>query len=138
MFASVANRVRISPSQFVYPDVTVICGQPAFTDEQIDTITNPKLIVEVLSPSTADYDHGGKFELYQQLATFEEYMLVSQDRIKVKVFRKRSSTVWTMETFTGAEAIVKLDSVQVESVSGAVRGHSRIKEWALLPRLGSP
>ena len=113
-FASVANRVRVSSTQFVYPDVSVICGQPAYTDEQIDTITNPKLIVEVLSPSTADYDNGGKFELYQQLETLEEYVLVSQDQVRVKVYRKQSNTVWTMEILTGPTAILKLHSVPVE------------------------
>ncbi len=112
--ASSPVRVRVSATQYVYPDLVVVCGKPQFTDEHVDTITNPKVIVEVLSPSTADYDQGGKFELYQQLGTFEEYMLVSQDQVKVKVFRKQSSTMWTMETFTGAEAIIRLDSLPVE------------------------
>lgn len=113
-FASVSSRVRVSPSQFVYPDVAVICGQASYTDEQIDTVTNPKLIVEVLSPSTADYDSGGKFRLYKKLESFEEYVLVAQDEVKVEVFRKQSSTLWTIETISGADAVVKLQSVQVE------------------------
>ncbi|MBL8211527.1 MAG: Uma2 family endonuclease [Bryobacterales bacterium] len=113
-FASVANRVRVSPSQFLYPDVTAICGQPEYTDEQVDTITNPKVIVEVLSPSPADYDHGGKFALYRELASLEEYVLVSQDQIEVEVYRKQSQTWWTLEILRGPEAIVRLKSVPVE------------------------
>jgi Uma2 family endonuclease len=54
-------RVRVSPSKFVIPDLLVYCGKAELTDEHQDTITNPKVIVEVLSPSTADYDYGGKF-----------------------------------------------------------------------------
>ncbi len=107
-------RVCVSPRQYLYPDLVVVCGKPQFTDEQVDTITNPKVIVEVLSPSTADYDQGGKFDLYRQLASFEEYVLISQDRSRVMVYRKQSSTKWTLDIVTGFESIVKLDSIRVE------------------------
>lgn len=107
-------RVRVSPSQYVYPDILVICGKPQFTDEHVDTITNPKVIVEVLSPSTADYDSGGKFRLYRRLESFQEYLLVAQDEAKVEVYRKQSEASWNIEIVTGLDGIVKLDSVQVE------------------------
>ena len=81
-------RVRVSPKKYLYPDLLVYCGEPQLTDEVEDTITNPKVIVEVLSPSTANYDQGGKFRLYQQLPSFEEYVLVSQDTPRVEVSRK--------------------------------------------------
>jgi len=107
-------RVRVSPTQFVYPDIAVVCGKPQFTDEQVDTITNPKVIVEVLSPSTQDYDYGGKFGLYRRLASLQEYVLVSQDEVKVEVFRKQTEMLWTFETIAGAEATLRLDSLGVE------------------------
>ena len=107
-------RVRVSPSRYLYPDLVVVCGKPQFTDEQVDTLTNPKVIVEILSPSTADYDQGGKFDLYRQLASFEEYVLISQDQSRVMVYRKQSSTKWTLDIITGFDSIVKLDSIQVE------------------------
>jgi Uma2 family endonuclease len=58
-------RVRVSPTKFVYPEILVVCGKMDVTDETQDTLTNPKVIVEVLSPSTAGYDYGGKFALYR-------------------------------------------------------------------------
>jgi Uma2 family endonuclease len=64
--------VRFSPTEFVCPDILVICGKPDATDDVRDTFTNPKVIVEVLSPSTTDYDYGGKFALYRRLPSFEE------------------------------------------------------------------
>ena len=74
-------KVGIGPSrQFVYPDVHVICGQPQFDprDPNRQTVTNPRMAVEVLSPSTEAYDRGGKFNLYRELESLEEYVLISQ------------------------------------------------------------
>ena len=66
-------RVKISSTGlYTYPDVTVVCGEPEFEDEEVDTLLNPKVIVEVLSPSTADYDRGGKFTHYRRLPSLRE------------------------------------------------------------------
>jgi len=66
-------RVRTAATRYVYPDLLVFCGRPELIDEHQDTITNPKVIVEILSPSTANFDYGAKFRLYQALPSFEEY-----------------------------------------------------------------
>ncbi|MFN7919879.1 MAG: Uma2 family endonuclease [Bryobacteraceae bacterium] len=105
-------RVRVTPVQFVYPDIVVVCGGPAFTDEKVDTITNPIVIVEVLSPSTSDYDSGGKFRLYRQLDSLKEYVLVEQDRPRMEVFRKTPAG-WMLTTYEGLDAVLQLDSVGV-------------------------
>lgn len=105
-------RIRISSTKYVCPDVAVICGQPAFTDEHADTITNPRVIVEVLSPSTSDYDRGGKFALYRELASFEEYLLVFQDRVRVETYRKTAEG-WLLRSFDGLEAVVTLHSLGI-------------------------
>ncbi|MFN0192879.1 MAG: Uma2 family endonuclease [Aestuariivirga sp.] len=60
-------RVRATPTRFLLPDIMIVCGKPAFTDGAADTITNPKLIVEVLSPPTSDFDYGGKFAISELL-----------------------------------------------------------------------
>ncbi len=106
-------RLRIGPTKFVYPDIMVVCGQPATTDEYLDTITNPKVIVEILSPSTEDYDYGTKFELYRRLPSFEEYLLIAQDRPRVEVFRKMSGERWVLSTYRGLDAEVALETVDV-------------------------
>jgi Uma2 family endonuclease len=106
-------RVRVSRSNYVYPDVLVYCGKPALTDEHSDTITNPKVIVEILSPSTEDYDYGKKFILYRSLASFEEYLLVSQDRPRVEVSRKTPESRWVLTTYEGMDAVVNVESLGI-------------------------
>ena len=72
-------RLRVSPDGlYTYPDVIVICGDPRFADDQRDTLLNPELIVEVLSPSTEAYDRGFKSAQYRTVESLEEYALVSQ------------------------------------------------------------
>ncbi|MFN7919878.1 MAG: Uma2 family endonuclease [Bryobacteraceae bacterium] len=104
-------RVRVSAAQFVYPDLMVVCGKPAFTDEYVDTITNPMVIIEILSPSTSDYDSGGKFRLYRQLDSFKEYVLVAQDQPRIEVFRKNPNGRWELTTYEGFSARVELESL---------------------------
>lgn len=107
-------RVRISPTKFVYPDLVVVCGKPVFDDSYGDTITNPKLIVEVLSRSTAGYDYGDKFLLYQRLPSFEEYVLVAQDQPRVTVYRKTTERRWLMTVYEGLESTAKFETIGVE------------------------
>ena len=106
-------RVRVSRSNYVYPDLLVYCGKPALTDEHSDIITNPKVIVEILSPSTQDYDYGKKFILYRNLASFEEYLLVSQDRPRVEVSRKTPESRWILTTYEGLDAVVNVESLGI-------------------------
>jgi Uma2 family endonuclease len=103
----------VSPTKFLIPDIIVVCGKPALTDEHQDTITNPKVIVEILSPSTADYDYGEKFILYRRLESFEEYLLVSQDQPRVEVARKTPDKRWVISTYEGMDAVVNVESLDV-------------------------
>lgn len=113
--ASVAPlRVRVTASKFVYPDLVIVCGKPVLTDEQQDTLTNPKVIVEILSPSTADYDAGGKFRLYRELPSFEEYLLVSQEIQMVEIFEKAPDGTWNLRTVRGAGAVVRVNTLEIE------------------------
>jgi len=104
-------RVRVSPTKYVIPDMMVICGKPVLTDEYQDTVTNPKVIGEVLSPSTADYDYGEKFILFRKLESFEEYLLVAQDRARVEVFHKKADKHWAITTYEGLDAVVNIESL---------------------------
>jgi len=90
-------RVTTDPQRhYAYPDVVVICGPREYTDERRDTITNPKLIVEVLSSSTENYDRGAKFERYRAMHTLAEYMLVAQDRIHVELYTRQPDDRWLL------------------------------------------
>src|SRR4051812_35295 len=90
-------RVRVSDEGlYTYPDVVVICGRPAFGDEHRDMITNPQVIVEVLSKSTKNYDRGEKFEQYRRIESFVEYVLIAQDRPHVEHYTKQADGTWVL------------------------------------------
>lgn len=82
-------------SLFTYPDISVICGKPIFAYNQNDIITNPKVIIEILSPSTEHYDRTTKFALYTQIPSLEEYILVHQDKPKTESFIKNEAGMWS-------------------------------------------
>lgn len=110
-------RIRIPrKTVYAYPDVSVICGK---TDLDPDTrgghtALNPKLIVEVLSPSTEGYDRGEKFARYREIPSFEEYVLVSQVTPLIETFLRQGDGSWAFNVFTGLQSIVKLRSLQIE------------------------
>jgi Uma2 family endonuclease len=83
---------------YVYPDVIVTCGEEAFEDDQFDALTNPLVIIEVLSPSTEAYDRGDKFLLYQTIPSLREYVLVTQAPRRIEVFRKQPDGSWLYQS----------------------------------------
>ena len=107
-------RVRTGPKgAYFYPDVIVCCGEPQFEDNVFDTLLNPTLVVEVLSPSTEVYDRGEKFRHYQELASLKEYILVSQDRVRVEQYRL-AKTQWVQTEFQAREDVLPLPSIGCE------------------------
>ena len=97
--------------RYTYPDVTVVCGQPRFVDNQFDTLLNPDLIVEVLSESTRNYDRGDKFQQYRGIPSFREYLLVDQERVHVERYSKQSDGTWSLWETDAIGDAVRLDSV---------------------------
>ena len=107
-------RVRTSPmGSYFYPDVVVVCGEPQFEDNVFDTLLNPILVIEVLSPSTEVYDKGEKFRCYQELTSLREYILVSQDRVRVEHYRLLK-TQWVQTEFRSPEDVLPLPSIGCE------------------------
>lgn len=107
----VANdmRVWIPTSQtYTYPDIVVVCGEPAFQDAAVDTLLNPTLIIEVLSPSTAAYDQGEKFALYRSLLALREYVLIAQDQPRIVVYRRDPDNRWFIGDAQGLDATLDL------------------------------
>ena len=107
-------RIRTTARNYVVPDITVICGAFMRAAESKDAFTNPKVIVEILSPSTADFDHGGKFALYRELPSLLDYILVSQDAPRVEVFHKQSDEKWLLSIYPGMDSIVRIESLDLE------------------------
>lgn len=106
-------KVRADDAHILIPDAVVVCGKPNLLREAEAVISNPKLIFEVLSRSTASYDYGDKFLLYRKLESFDEYVLVAQDTPRVEVFRKQESGDWLLSSYQGMEAGFSLNSVGV-------------------------
>ena len=107
-------RVKVTQiDSYFYPDVVVVCGEPRAEDDTFDTLLNPTLIVEVLSPSTEGYDRGEKFEHYQQIASLKDYILISQDEIRVE-HHCRQGSEWIQTEFVEFEDVLSLLSIGCE------------------------
>lgn len=98
-------------SSFFYPDVVVTCQAADAANPQAQALTHPTLIAEVLSPSTAAFDRGGKFAHYRLLDSLQEYVLIDTDTPRVEVFRRNAANRWELYPSTGSDAAVELASV---------------------------
>lgn len=105
-------RVYIPASHlFTYPDLTVVCGQPHFSDDRQDTLLNPQVIIEVLSPSTEGYDRGAKFRHYRTIESLREYVLIEQDSYRVEHFARQANDLWLLSDAIGTEATLRLSTL---------------------------
>jgi Uma2 family endonuclease len=98
---------------YTYPDVSVICGEPQFTDDSFDAITNPIVLVEVLSDSTKDYDRGEKFKLYRDIDTLQDYLLIASDSPLVEVFSKKQKNLWELKIYKNLEEQIEIASLEL-------------------------
>ena len=106
-------RVKVSQTGlYTYPDIVAVCGEPQLEDSGLDTLLNPVLIVEVLSPSTEAYDRGRKFEHYRTIASFMQYVLIATDRISVDVYTRDREGRWILTSASKPEDVIQLSSVE--------------------------
>ncbi len=94
-----------------YPDAYVVCGGKEFDLKAPNAITNPSVIFEVLSKSTENYDRSEKFQLYSQLDSFREYVLVAQDKPRAERFVRRDEGSWILTNFVGLDAVLELTTL---------------------------
>jgi Uma2 family endonuclease len=105
-------RVRVPPARYyTYPDVTVVCGPMQFADDQKDTLLNPTLLIEVLSPSTESRDRAFKFDRYSEIESLKECALVSQFHPRIEIFGRQRSNQWLFTVVTGLQSKCSFDSV---------------------------
>ncbi|MGO8701923.1 MAG: Uma2 family endonuclease [Limisphaerales bacterium] len=98
---------------YIYPDVSVACGEQEFEDEQDDVLLNPAVIVEVLSESREAYDRDKKFEIYRQIPSLSEYILVSQVKPYIEQFIRQASGEWLLREVAGLDGKLTLPSLKV-------------------------
>ena len=111
VYASDLRVPILSPTRFFYPDVSVVCAEPRFADDQRDVLLNPGAIFEVLSDRTAAFDRGRKFLSYQTIDSLQDYVLVSQDDFLVEHYR-RDGSHWLYATSRGREATLPMPSLE--------------------------
>ena len=115
-FEPINNDLRLWIPEYrrgVYPDVMAFDGEPQLNADRLDEVLNPILIVEVLSPSTEDYDRQNKFRIYRSIPSFREYLLVEQDEPFVERYSKQTQG-WLLSEFNGLEVSIPLESVGIE------------------------
>jgi len=106
-------RVRVSRRMYAYPDISVVCGKPLLADEHQDILLNPTVIFEVLSPSTEKYDRGVKFQHYRAIESLRDYVLVSQDTIRIEHYSRGGADTWIFHDHHTLQAELKIDSIGI-------------------------
>jgi Uma2 family endonuclease len=105
-------RVLTPTGLYTYPDLSVASGEPDFMDPHVDTLMNPTLLVEILSPSTEGYDRGRKAEMYRAIPSLRDLLLIAQDRYHAEVFRRENGGPWSFLEVNGPEASIELASIE--------------------------
>jgi Uma2 family endonuclease len=109
---SLDMRVKVPGlSSYVYPDVLAACPPFEWDDELKDTLLNPVVLIEVLSPSIAEIDRNEKWEHYRQIESLRHYLLVAQDRVWVRHYTRHTANAWLMEDFTDLDDSIPLDTI---------------------------
>lgn len=105
-------RVRVSfADAFVYPDMSVVCGERQIERYKGESSLNPTVVIEVLSPLTEMYDRGKKFQSYRALSSLQEYVLIAQDEPRVERFVRQDDNQWLLSDAVGLDAVVSLESI---------------------------
>jgi Uma2 family endonuclease len=114
-------RVKVTATGlYTYPDVVVVCGEPKFEDKYVDTLLNPTLLVEVLSPSTERYDRIAKSSYYRTLDSSAEHLLVAQDEVRLEQYVKQSNGQWLLFESSSLDNVVELQSIGCSLALGDV------------------
>jgi len=107
-----AMRVKVGAlGIYTYPDITVVCGDSELEDAEQDTLLNPMVIIEILSPSTAHYDRELKFHRYQLITSLRDYLLIAQDRPAIEHYVRGDDRRWSLSLHAGLTEMVMLRSI---------------------------
>ena len=103
-------------SLFTYPDLSIICGKPEFWNNRTDTVLNPSVIIEVLSPRTNDYDHGEKFMLYRNIPSLKEYILIASTEVRLEQYIKQTPNEWKFIEYKSAEDQITIPTINFSTL----------------------
>jgi len=129
LYGELAYRLRGKPCQpygsdlrihipentlYTYPDISIICRDIVTDNKDDDTVIQPSLLIEILSPSTKDYDRGTKFKLYRDIPTLKEYVLIDSEAVNVEIFRINDIGHWQLEEFKTADEVLNLTAIDFQ------------------------
>lgn len=108
------QRIHIEKNTlFTYPDISIICGDPVTLKDDDWNALNPVIIIEVLSPSTKNYDRGDKFKLYRDISTLKEYVLIDSESISIEAFCINEHGNWELNELKNIDEVLHLKSIQI-------------------------
>ena len=100
-----------SKESFFYPDATIVCGEAELAEEYKDTVKNPSVIFEILSPSTENYDLGKKFFMYMQIESLKEYITIDSANLFVRISRRKNDNSWLFEQYSDVETAFEITTI---------------------------
>lgn len=115
-FIAMSSEIKlhvVAENSFLYPDTMVVCEEVEKSETEPNAVTNPVLVIEVLSKSTATYDRGDKFYLYRQMASLQEYVLIEQDKAQIEIY-KREGLLWKITRVKGLANSLSLSSIGLD------------------------
>lgn len=102
----------IQTGLYTYPDIAIVCGNEQYEGKKEDTLLNPIIIIEILSPSTEKYDRGKKFQHYRSIFSLREYILIAQDEYHIEQFTRQSDNTWVFSEAVGLAGTIHLSAIQ--------------------------
>lgn len=109
------QRIHIEKNTlFTYPDISVVCGEVKTLNNDEWNILNPIILIEVLSPSTRNYDHGDKFKLYREIPSLKEYILIDSSSVSVEAFSVNAAGLWELKEYKSVNEILFIQAIQTE------------------------
>jgi len=105
--------LKVRDDRYLYPDVSVVCGQPEYEDDSRLALVNPTLVVEVTSPSSAEADRGSKRESYMHLPSVQAYLVIDQHRIYAELY-ERAAVGWRMQVFTCVDDVISIAALDIK------------------------
>lgn len=99
---------------YTYPDISIICRDIVTDQKDDDNVIQPSILIEILSPSTKNYDRGTKFKLYRDIPSLKEYILIDSEAISVEIFRLHENGHWQLDEYKNPDEFLKLFTIEFE------------------------
>jgi Uma2 family endonuclease len=143
LFADIAFKLKGNPCQpygpdmrinipentlYTYPDISVFCGELELSPDDEDTAIHPTVLIEILSPTTREYDRGGKFKLYRDIPVLKEYILVDASAVNIESFRLNTNKHWELEEYKNLSAILEIPSLSLNIPVADIYNRTKLLE----------